>query len=751
MQSASQLSQAEPADAHLTDSSGILVDDYVQFLGNRPLKHACPTPDLRPHNKKQCIQQVGSLVSSHEQTASHWEIQEVNEFEYGTCMLSAVGNASPDERPALVKDVCYGMLIFDFPTTSQTQFSSRGDSNPTPMTITNDVSAVATASNEDEITYLDTRTRKILKALKAEAAVHVQALAVPTNVIHAQKSKQQREVMTKGHALWINIYGPPELFETIGTFASHCKMFLQDPKYCDRNVEYCNPHRMPFDEVCYTQSLPKPDPALPPSEIVIRQPRDLFCDFELDENLAETSPPADVLKTTLQSHQKKALTFMLRRERGWCFDGNGQEMWSRSTNEAGQRIYLNLVTGETSELPPPDFRGGKHLIHPAVGEIMALHLNVHHIPPEPHWSLFLYLLSKSGRANCNGEYIKWHLIGSVANNQQSCPCSCDEVDFVSTYHTVLAEWKRSTSERSDAGQSMHAFPWHRIILDEAHVIRQASTMLARAIFALNACCRWAVTDAVMNSNQCKGSLNALQLITRLRLICNHGVNEMTQESANIKTSLSWGAQLAQDTFESLRDTGQAYCLNCRQDLSFVMTDTFDCGDTTTLQPQVSKDLQVLVVFSYWTQTLDLIETQLKALSIPYNRLDGRLSATKRNRVLEDFRSRSAAAVLLISITCGAVGLDLTAASRAYIMEPQWNPMAEEQALDRIHRIGQTKPNVARLQEKKRDLAELILSKEAVKPGNASQSRLMVGSLLKFIHSVLANRREQLQYLRSLIE
>ena len=37
---------------------------------------------------------------------------------------------------------------------------------------------------------------------------------------------------------------------------------------------------------------------------------------------------------------------------------------------------------------------------------------------------------------------------------------------VSTYHTVLAEWKRSTSERSDAGQSMHTFPWHRIILDE---------------------------------------------------------------------------------------------------------------------------------------------------------------------------------------------------------------------------------------------------------------------------------------------
>ena len=241
----------------------------------------------------------------------------MSEFEYGTCMLSAVGNASPNERPTLVKDVCYGMvsssyflhmktclhlkLLFDFPTTSQTQFSSRGDSNPTPMTITDDFSAVATASNADDIIYLDTRTRKILKALKAEAAVHVQALAVPTIVEHTKTRKRPREVLTKGHALWINIYGPPELFESIGTFASHCKMFLQDPKYCDRNVEYCNPHRMPFDDVCYTQSLPKPDLALPPSEIVIRQPRDLFCDFELDEDLPETSPPVNLLKTTLQS------------------------------------------------------------------------------------------------------------------------------------------------------------------------------------------------------------------------------------------------------------------------------------------------------------------------------------------------------------------------------------------------------------------------------------------------------------------
>jgi SNF2 family DNA or RNA helicase len=44
----------------------------------------------------------------------------------------------------------------------------------------------------------------------------------------------------------------------------------------------------------------------------------------------------------------------------------------------------------------------------------------------------------------------------------------------------------------------------------------------------------------------------------------------------------------------------------------------------------------------------------------------------------------------MTISCAAVGLDITAASRAYIMEPQWNPTVEEQALARVHRMGQTK-------------------------------------------------------------
>ncbi|KAI9791133.1 MAG: hypothetical protein M1816_004364 [Peltula sp. TS41687] len=100
-----------------------------------------------------------------------------------------------------------------------------------------------------------------------------------------------------------------------------------------------------------------------------------------------------------------------------------------------------------------------------------------------------------------------------------------------------------------------------------------------------------------------------------------------------------------------------------------------------------------IVFSIWTSTLDLVEVALKNLKgskLSYVRYDGQVSAKKRVEALDLFQKDAAVNVLLLSITCGALGLNLAAASRAYIMEPHWNPTVEEQALARIHRMGQTK-------------------------------------------------------------
>ncbi len=95
-----------------------------------------------------------------------------------------------------------------------------------------------------------------------------------------------------------------------------------------------------------------------------------------------------------------------------------------------------------------------------------------------------------------------------------------------------------------------------------------------------------------------------------------------------------------------------------------------------------------LVFSQFTSYLDLVEADLRARDIDVVRLDG--STARRADVVEAFR-RGAAPVFLISLKAGGVGLTLTEADYVFLLDPWWNPAAEQQAIDRAHRIGQSRP------------------------------------------------------------
>ncbi|PNS16994.1 hypothetical protein CAC42_4958 [Sphaceloma murrayae] len=97
-----------------------------------------------------------------------------------------------------------------------------------------------------------------------------------------------------------------------------------------------------------------------------------------------------------------------------------------------------------------------------------------------------------------------------------------------------------------------------------------------------------------------------------------------------------------------------------------------------------------VVFSGWTTYMDLIGIGLEDAGIPFLRLDGSMHVRRRAKVIEQFRSDPTYAVLLVSIKAGGQGLNFTAANKVYMMEPQFNPGVENQAVDRVHRIGQTR-------------------------------------------------------------
>lgn len=118
--------------------------------------------------------------------------------------------------------------------------------------------------------------------------------------------------------------------------------------------------------------------------------------------------------------------------------------------------------------------------------------------------------------------------------------------------------------------------------------------------------------------------------------------------------------------------------------------------------------------------LILLEEPLKAAGFKILRLDGSMNAKRRAQVIEEFGllAPDRPTVLLASLKASGVGINLTAASRVYLLEPWWNPAIEEQAMDRVHRIGQKEDvkvvrmiaqnsieeRILELQEKKKTLA-----------------------------------------------
>lgn len=133
-----------------------------------------------------------------------------------------------------------------------------------------------------------------------------------------------------------------------------------------------------------------------------------------------------------------------------------------------------------------------------------------------------------------------------------------------------------------------------------------------------------------------------------------------------------------------------------------------------------------LVFSQFLGMLALIRAKLDELGVKYEYFDGSTSAPDREKAIQSFQNDDQVRVFLISLKAGGVGLNLTAADYVYIVDPWWNPAVEQQAIDRTHRIGQTKnifayrmickdtieDKIIQLQEKKRALAKDIISDDA---------------------------------------
>ncbi|MEP6615318.1 MAG: SNF2-related protein [Ginsengibacter sp.] len=130
-----------------------------------------------------------------------------------------------------------------------------------------------------------------------------------------------------------------------------------------------------------------------------------------------------------------------------------------------------------------------------------------------------------------------------------------------------------------------------------------------------------------------------------------------------------------------------------------------------------------LVFSQFLGMLALIREKLTENNIVFEYFDGSTPPHERERAIQNFQNNDECRVFLISLKAGGVGLNLTAADYVYIVDPWWNPAVEQQAIDRTHRIGQTKnifayrmickdtieDKILQLQERKRILAKELIA------------------------------------------
>ncbi|KAL0027325.1 hypothetical protein WJX79_000283 [Trebouxia sp. C0005] len=161
-----------------------------------------------------------------------------------------------------------------------------------------------------------------------------------------------------------------------------------------------------------------------------------------------------------------------------------------------------------------------------------------------------------------------------------------------------------------------------------------------------------------------------------------------------------------------------------------------------LREEVHKMLQAdpsakAIVFSQFTSMLDLVSFRLEQTGVRCVRLQGSMSMDHRDRMIDKFTHDPDVRVFLMSLKAGGVALNLTAASHVMLMDPWWNPAVEQQAQDRIHRLGQYKPihvtrfviagsieeRILKLQEKKQLVFEGTVGKDAEALGRLTEDDL----------------------------
>ncbi|KAI3971952.1 hypothetical protein MKX01_030153 [Papaver californicum] len=241
------------------------------------------------------------------------------------------------------------------------------------------------------------------------------------------------------------------------------------------------------------------------------------------------------------------------------------------------------------------------------------------------------------------------------------------------------------------------------------------------------------------SHDCSIDKSDLQLIDKLEP-CSEGISESSKIKAAMEVlqSLSKPRNCAIKVSSSEISEMIASDSHCKELASDTIDKKLVCVEKSS-NCLITQVPEKAIVFSQWTRMLDLLEARLKSSSIQYRRLDGTMSVLARDKAVKDFKTLPEVSVIIMSLKAASLGLNMVAACHVLLLDLWWNPTTEDQAIDRAHRIGQTRPvsvlrltvkdtvedRILALQEKKRSMVASAFGEDGA---GGQQTRLTVDDL-----------------------
>ncbi|XP_023557555.1 transcription termination factor 2 isoform X2 [Octodon degus] len=239
---------------------------------------------------------------------------------------------------------------------------------------------------------------------------------------------------------------------------------------------------------------------------------------------------------------------------------------------------------------------------------------------------------------------------------------------------------------------------------------------------------------VASDLQKASTIHILSQLLRLRQCCCHlSLLKSALEPAELKSEglvLSLEEQLSALTLSELHNAepSPTIALNGTCFRVELFEDTRGSTKISSLLAELeaiqrTSGSQKSVIVSQWTSMLKVVALHLQRHGLSYATIDGSVSPKQRMDLVEAFNHSRGPQVMLISLLAGGVGLNLTGGNHLFLLDMHWNPSLEDQACDRIYRVGQQKDvvihrficegtveeKILELQERKKDLAQQVLS------------------------------------------